>query len=152
DDDEEDEILMRVANRSDRDLCLESGVDIQSQSNPDMVRFMQLTGGYINHLRKNAKEIYSSIESSPEDLKKCTRLAKIIAHLRARPSKSQDENVTREFGARLTSQLVRLAKSLAAVLNRKTLDKEVMKRVRKVALDSCRGNTLRIVRYLHGEE
>jgi hypothetical protein len=69
--------------------------------------------------------------------------------MRARPSKTQDEGESREFAARLVSQHTRLAMHLAAVLNRKTVDAEVMKRTRKVALDTARGITLKIAKVLY---
>jgi hypothetical protein len=49
----------------------------------------------------------------------------------------------------LASQHVRLAKALAVVLNRTSLDEEVMGRVRLVALDTSRGRTFNIIRVLY---
>lgn len=149
DDDLEDEILWRVVNRADRSMAFESDGNIETQHDPDLVRAMQLTGGYVGWLRENARDLLATIDSSEEALKKCARLGKFVAFARARPSDSQDETAEREFASRLASQHVRLAKCLAAVLNRKSLDDEVMKRVTRVAMDTARGRTLEIIKYLY---
>jgi hypothetical protein len=71
-----------------------------------------------------------------------------VAHMRARPSKSQDEVTEREFSSRLVEQFARLTVCLAAVLNRPTADEEVMRRVRQCALDTASGRTMDVVRLL----
>ena len=150
DDDLEDEILWRVANRTDRGMCHESNGTLEGQHDPDMVQAMRLTGGYVGHLRDHGKAILSAVEAPESALRFCMRLGKFVAFTRARPSVKQDEQAEREFGARLVSQMVKLAKCLAAVLNRPTVDEEVMRRVRSVAFDSGRGKTFNIIRVLHG--
>ncbi len=72
--------------------------------------------------------------------------------MRARPSKKQEEAVQREMCYRLVIQMVRLAKCLAVVLNKDELDEEVMKRVRKVALDTSSGRTIKIATLLYDSE
>ena len=113
-----------------------------------------LTGGYVGWLRENAVKLLSKITTSDDVLHRCTRLGKFVAFMRARPSTRQDETAEREFAARLVSQHIRLAKCLAAVMNRPTVDEEVMKRVLKVCLDTSRGQTLDLVHALYesGEE
>src|SRR3990167_7120880 len=110
---------------------------------------MRLTGGYVSWLRKNAQRLLTATEISDEHKKDCAHYGKFVAYMRARPSTKQDESQEREASFRLASQLVRLAKCLAVVLNRKAADAEVMKRVRLVALDTARGQTLEIVRHLY---
>jgi hypothetical protein len=149
DPDLEDEILWRVANRVDRTLQLESTGDSITQHDPDMITAMQLTGGYVKYLRDNASELMASIQTPESALKRCINLGKFVAYMRARPSKLQDENVEREFAARLVSQQLRLAKFLAVVLNRKIVDDEVLRRTTAVALDTARGTTMQIAKYLH---
>lgn len=152
DDELEDDILWRVANRAERNLSLESDDSSpESQYDPDKLEAMCLTGGYIDYLRINATELLSAVYSSDEALRLCTRYAKFVAFMRARPSKSQEEVSEREMAARLTTQHIRLAKCLAVVLNRTELDNEVMRRVRKVALDTARGPVLDLTRYLFGK-
>lgn len=149
DDDLEDEILLRVANRTARGMAFESNGDLQTQYDPDLVQAMQLTGGYINHLRAVARDSLESIVASDSALRTCRQLGKFIAYMRARPSSKQEETAEREFAARLVSQIVRLAMCLAVVLGRKEIDKEVLRRVRLVALDTARGRTLEIIRHLY---
>lgn len=148
DDEEEDDILMRVANKADRTLSMESGEGGSSQYDPELAEAMQLTGGYINYLRDNAPGLLAKVQN-PEDMRyKITRLAKFVAFMRARPSKKQEENAEREFAARLVEQHIRLAKSLAVVLNRDAVDAYVLAKVHRVALDTARGQTLQIARQL----
>lgn len=148
DDDLEDEILWRVAHRAKRNMAIEATADMETQQDPDMTAAMQHTGGYVEYLRTNAADILSRIDMDDDALRLCTRLGKFVAHMRARPSNRQAETAEREFAARLVSQLTRLANCLAAVLNRRTVDDEVMRRVQQVALETSRGITLRICKWL----
>lgn len=144
----EDEILWRVANRTERGMSMEANGKMETQYSPEMVAAMRLTGGYVGHLRENARDLLAAV-SSPEDaLRACTKYGKFVAFLRARPSPKQDEAAEREIAARLVSQLVRLAKCLAVVLNRPSLDAEVMRRVRQTALDTARGRSMNIMKLL----
>lgn len=150
DDDLEDEILWRVVNRSERNLSLEADdKNPESQYDPEKLEAMCLTAGYIDYLRLNATELLSGVFSSEQAMRLCTRYGKFVAFMRARPSKKQDEQSEREMAARLVSQHHRLAKCLAVVLNRKELDEEVMRRTRKVALDTARGPVFNLTTYLY---
>jgi hypothetical protein len=149
DEDLEDEILTMVADRADRNLAIEADGKAESHQDPDMTKAMQLTGGYVEYLRRNANELLSTIEFSAEAKYLCTRLGKFVAFMRARPSSKQDETAEREFAARLVEQHIRLAKCLAAVLNRSEVDEEVLRRVRKIALDTARGQTMDIANTLY---
>ena len=150
DEDLEDEILWRVVNRADRGMAIESDGVMETQNDPDMVKAMQLTGGYVGYLRSNARDLLASVLMSDEAKVKCMRLGKFVAYMRARPSKKQEETQEREFASRLVSQFTRLAKCMAVVLNRRSTDEEVMRRVKAVALDTARGRTLELVRHLYG--
>lgn len=145
----EDEILLRVANRTERSLNFESNGQMTSQHDPDLVKAMQLTGGYVGWLRSNASRLLPKVKFSKEILQECINLGKFVAYMRARPSTRQEETAEREFAARLVSQLVRLAKCMTVVLNRDTPDEEVMRRVGHVAMDTARGRTLEIAKHLH---
>lgn len=149
DEDMEDEVLWRVANRADRNLSIAADSDISSHYEPDLAYAMQLTGGYVSYLRENTQDEMSSINNPDWAMRKCTRLGKFVAFMRARPSQRQEETAEREFAARLVSQLIRLAKCLAFVLNRNSVDVEVMQRVKRVALDTSRGQTLAIAVQLY---
>ena len=149
DEDLEDEINWRVINRADRNLALESNGKPENRQDPEMTTAMQLTGGYVNHLRLNAQDLLSQVDGSDEAKRTCINYGKFVAFMRARPSSSQDETAEREFSARLVEQHWRLAKCLAVVLNKKDVDKEVLKRTRRVALDTAKGQTLEIVRQIY---
>jgi hypothetical protein len=151
DDELEDEILWRVANRAERNMSIESNGKASSHYEPEMAAAMQLTGGYVAWLRENATDVMSTITMEDWAKRQCTRLGKFVAHMRARPSLKQEESAEREFAARLVSQLIRLAKCLALVLNRSTVDELVMARVRRVALDTSSGQTLAIASMLYSE-
>lgn len=146
DDEMEDEVLMRVAYKAERNMALEAGSSLESQNDPDYVKAMQATGGYVTYLRENAQRLLAGVEATDNAIHQCVYLGKFVAFARARPSTRQDESVEREFGSRLVSQLTRLAKCLAVVLNRPTIDEEVLRRTRKVALDTARGKTLDLIK------
>lgn len=114
------------------------------------------TGGYINRLRSKIAERIASLKVDRDALlSECALLAEFVADLRARPDPNAKRDVekeslaTKELPTRLVQQLVRLSCCLAVVLGRDSPDVEVMRRVRKVAEDSCQGRTLNVVRHLH---
>lgn len=145
----EDEVLWRVANRAQRNVSVEADGKPDTQYPEELVQAFQLTGGYVEYLRENAADLLSQIEPSKSALVRCTKLGKFVAFMRARPSRLQEEASEREFGTRLVEQHVRLANCLAVVLNKKTLDKGVMRRVTRVATDTARGCTLDIATHLY---
>ncbi len=152
DEDMEDEIGWRVANRAEREMSFRSDGKMETRDEPAMVEAKRLTGGYIGYLRRNSiegKKLLDQVRCSPEMLRKCQHLAKFVAFMRARPSMRQEEKSEREMSFRLISQLVRLAKFLAVVMNFKDLNEEVMRRVKRVALDTARGRTLVIAHHLY---
>jgi hypothetical protein len=149
DDDMEDEILERVVHRAARDVAIESNGEANKHYAPEMTNAMQLTGGYITWLRENAVEKLAKVEYSPTVRRQLTRFGKFAAHMRARPSLRQEEVAEREFATRLVSQLTRLSGCLALVLNKDSIDDEVMRRVRQVVLDTSRGRTLSIATHLY---
>lgn len=149
DDDLEDEILLRVANRTVRNMSTEVSDRVGSMEDPEMEAVMNLTGGYVEWLRKNAAIEMSSVETTDKALHFCTRLGKFVAFMRARPSSIQDEVAEREFAARLVTQHIRLATCLAVVMNKKSVDQDVLRRTQKVAFDTARGRTVELTRHLY---
>lgn len=149
DEDLEDEILWRVANRVQRNMGLESGKDGASQNDPDMTKAMQLTGGYVSYLRSVASQALTELVFPETLLKECIQLGKFVAYMRARPSLRQAETAEREFATRLVSQLIRLASCLSVVMNVEEVNLEVMRRTRQVALDTARGRVLEIVGHIY---
>lgn len=145
----EEDILWRVAHRTAKQVSQEYNGEATSQYSPELMEAMQLTGGYISWLRENVHRVGSNIEFSKKAKTDCIHIAKLVAYMRARPSKHQSEHAERELAARLVSQHIKLASCLALVLNRPSVDEEVKARVRKVGLDTSRGLTLDIARRLY---
>ena len=145
----EDDILLRVANKSASSVDIEVNETVRSQHSPELAEAMELTGGYAKWLRNNTSKMLPAIEFSDHAKHQCIQIGKLVAYMRARPSTRQKEKAERELAARLVSQHVRLAKCLALVLNRKAVDEPVMSRVRRVGLDTCRGTVLEITKALY---
>ncbi len=148
----EAEINRRVVDKVRRNLGAMANGHAESQNDPALVRAMRKTGGYVEHLRKNAEGLLRKVTITDRAGEQCERWGTFVAYVRARPSIKQDELVERELSARLVGQLCRLAGCLAAVLGKRETDAEVMARVRKVALDTAAGKALDIVRHLRRAE
>jgi len=145
----EEDIAWRAVNRQAKNVMYESNGDIDSHKDKELTKAMRLTGGYIDYLRDNHKSLARSVKPEESSLRACAKLGLFVSYLRARPSSRQDEKAERELCFRLSSQLTRLAMCLAVVLNKKTLDKEVMRRTARVGLDTARGRTMEVVRLLY---
>lgn len=145
----EREVMWRVVNQACEALDYESNGQAESRDSPEQTEAKQITGGYVSYLRENANKLLKEVHVSDDVKLKCMSFGLFVAHMRARPSKKQEEVAEREFGSRLVSQHMRLAKCLAVVLNRMTVDDEVMRRVQQVCLDTARGRTLEIGKRLY---
>lgn len=122
-----------------------------SIEDPKTRRAQALTGGYVDWLRANVEEKIAlvDIDNSAED--RCIDLAELSADMRARPNedrRKKEVHDSKEMPTRLARQNVRLALCLAVVLNKRSVDAEVLRIVRKVALDTAHGYSLDIVRWL----
>lgn len=142
DDEEEQDILQRVAYTALRSVRAESNGEVESQMDARLVEAYKLTAGYVAYLRSTVDKASNAIECSDEILQECIRLGRLVSYMRSRPDKKQEDGESEtevELPTRLTAQFIRLANCLAVVLNRKTVDDVVMERVRKVAKDTSRG-------------
>jgi hypothetical protein len=149
---EEDEELatsIRIGFRAAQEMSFLSDGTADSRDRPELVLAKRLTGGYVEYLCSNAQTLFDAVPDDDGAVVRCAKLGMFVSYMRARPSLKQEESVTRELSYRLASQHVRLAKALAVVLNRTSLDEEVMGRVRLVALDTSRGRTFNIIRVLY---
>lgn len=151
DNENEDAVLLQVAERAERNLATTVGADIESHHDTAMLTAMQKTGGYVCHLRTHASEILTKVHMTPNQRVMCAKYGKFVAFMRARPSTRQDESAEREFAARLTSQMVRITKCLAGVMGKSTVDDDVIKWTRKVAMDTARGIVYNLARELYAE-
>ena len=114
-----------------------------------------LTGGYVDWLRANIEDRLTTIEVPLSAEDQCIDLAELAADMRARPKRSrrrgedaQEVYDCKEMPTRLARQNIRLASCLAVVLGRPQVDRDVMRVVRKVALDTAHGVSLNIVQWL----
>lgn len=108
----------------------------------------QRTAGYAEYLRENADRLDDiRITTAQEDL--ILHMAIFIARMRARPSKSEEIEPEEELASRLMGQLGRITRCLTMVINRDSVDSEVLRRVRKLAIHSSRGIVLEMVRIIY---
>lgn len=150
--------IMRSAIRSERRACRETsngaagGIVDEKTS-----RAHSLTGGYVDWLRANVEESICAVEDNVtewvEDV--CMDLAELSADMRARPTpkykwkaETFDMEGHKELPSRLTKQNIRLALHLAVVLNKDRIDSEVLKIVRKVAIDTAFGHSMNIANWM----
>jgi ribosomal protein L37AE/L43A/energy-coupling factor transporter ATP-binding protein EcfA2 len=109
----------------------------------------QITLGYLMHLKENLGDL---IPEMPKSSKKTIKaLAQFLAFMRARVRRDKEELTHRqrvELGTRLTKQLMKLAVCVAIVLSKTAVDKEVLRIIRKITLDTGVGFPLEITRRL----
>lgn len=152
DDDDEDEILNRAAYAELESVKRSSNCAAGSIMDEALLNAYRLTGGYVDWLAENAEELIGGVAVDDAAFTKtCRAYARFTAALRARPSSDktkEEEHDTKELPTRLTRQYVRLASCLAPVLGYNRINTDVMRIVRKVAIDTARGRTLEIARAL----
>jgi len=146
DEDFEREVQRMVMKRLIRNRGMEANGKPETRHDPQLTRAMALCGGYVEYLRENATGLQEAVIMSEQCEEDIMDMALFVAFLRARPSLKQEEIVVREFSPRLTEQLGRLAICLAAVLNKREVDTEVMDLVRSVAIDTSCGITFDMAR------
>lgn len=152
--DNERRLILKSAAHSERKAMLETSNGTAGSIIEGKLRRAQaLTGGYVDWLRANVEDKLREVDSliSEEAEEACMDLAELSAELRARPNMDErkiESHDAKELPTRLTRQFIRLAAHLAVVLNKDTVDQEVLSMVRKVALDTSSGLTLRILAWL----
>jgi ribosomal protein L37AE/L43A len=151
-DENEKKAILRSALRSEKvAMCASSNGTAGSIVDPNTRYAHAVTGGYVNWLRAHVEEKLALVSISTDDEDRCIDLAELSADLRARPNEDKRKKEThdcKELPTRLARQYVRLANCLAVVLNKNSVDKEVMRIVRKVALDTSTGHSLNVVQWL----
>jgi hypothetical protein len=123
-----------------------SGVVSRSNMTPDKERATRMTGGLVEHVRKNHKSLTDGVQVTDEQMHRIYDYANYIASVRARRPKNQDEEIDAvEMPTRLSMQLVGLAVMASAVRGRKCVDIGSMALVRRVAIDTAKGRTQKII-------
>jgi hypothetical protein len=115
----------------------QANCEAQTQDTPERIRAQQLTGGFLEYLQTVVADRQKLLEDSEEFSDSCETLGDLIAHMRSKPH-DDDAPVEKELHFRLASQVAKLGVYLAIVLNRQ-LDGEVLRRLAKVAHDTCHG-------------
>lgn len=149
---EEKRAIMRSALKSERVAMLDQANGTAgSIVDPKMRLAHALTGGYVDWLRANVEERIAQVGVPESAEEYCIDLAELSADLRARPSEDKrhvEVHDTKELPTRLARQNIRLATCLAVVLNKREVDSGVLRILRKVALDTAAGHSLKIVSWL----
>ena len=144
--------ILRKALQSERVALLEStNGDAGSVVDPKTRLAQSLTGGYVDWLRAHVEEELAKVEVSESAGEYCIDLAELSADMRARPNEDKrklDSHDGKELPTRLARQNVRMASCLAVVLNKRSVDEDVLRIVRKVALDTAAGHSLNVVQWL----
>lgn len=149
-------ILRKVALRAIDSVMQSSNGTAGSILSKEMLFAYQMTGGYVDYLRENSDTLLQRVEIPDREMFawRCGQMADLVSHLRARPdmTKADEKHETKEMPTRLTEQFIRLACCLAVVLGRFRIDAEVMRRVRKVAMDTASGKTLDWLRQFRAKD
>lgn len=149
--------IARRALRAEREAMVETAnAEAGSIVDPLTRRAQALTGGYVDWLRANADDLLSRLDvpTFAEDV--CLDLAELSADLRARPHNYRTANMVsephdcKELPTRLARQNIRLASCISVSLNKFTIDTEVLRIVRKVAMDTAAGHSMKLVQWLCG--
>lgn len=111
----------------------------------------RLTAGFLDYLRENIVPLVRNLSIPLWYVPACEELGKIVAIMRTRTGKGEEDPTEPELHTRLGEQLSKLGLCLAVTLNR-PIDNEVMRRLATVALDTCYGNTYKVCTALANEQ
>lgn len=111
----------------------------------------QYTAGYLDYLRNNIIRLVGSLSIPTWYVPACEELGKLVAIMRTRSGKGEEDPTEPELHTRLGEQISKLGLCLAVVLNR-PIDNEVMRRLATVSLDTCYGNTYKVCYALAEEQ
>jgi hypothetical protein len=148
DEDLEREIAMRKSYQAKQHLSMSANGEPESRDDPQMLLTKQMTGGFVEYLRRNAQSLLNCVHMDDEAHERVVDMAMFVSYMRSRPSRKQEESVHRELCFRLVSQFTRLANCIAAIWSRGSVDKECLALAQSVAIDTARGRTLEIARAL----
>lgn len=119
---------------------------------PEKIHAYRMTAGFLDYLRDgmDSGEFTHGIEIPNWYDAECERLGKIVALMRTRSGKGDEDHTEPELHTRLTTQLNKLGICQAVVLGT-PIDKEVMRRIATVAYDTCYGKPFHILNLLSEE-
>ena len=116
----------------------------------------QVTYGYLLNLHQRIKagEIKMPHFGSAEVTKRLESMAVLLSYTRAKVEREREELAYRprtEIATRLVKQFVKLAVCLAIVMNKETIDKQVMNILAKVTIDTAYGFPFEIAHFLYNK-
>lgn len=155
--DTEKDIAYMVGLRSVREgRTLVDGV-AESLLTPEMIEARSRTGGFVEHIRQNAKQLVDAVEEDESKIRLISAWGEFTSFMRAKEPLDKGKGyreveAQRELCYRLVAQFCRLGLHVAAVMGKKSYDREVMAVVRKSVLDTCKGHTLNLVKELYSRE
>ena len=149
-------ILRKVGRTAWDAVCQESNCSPDSTTVPAMSRAKRLTGGYVDWFRAGATDKLMAVREGSDEgdvIEDCRRLADFAALMRSRPPDrttyhEPDYEPIKELPSRLQHQFVRMAACLAVVRNRPGVGDDVMRTIRRLALDTSKGRTLSLTGWL----
>lgn len=118
---------------------------------PEKLTAYRRTAGFIDYLRNETISLVSKLPIPGWYIPACEELGKLVAIMRTRSGKGEEEPTEPELHTRLGEQIGKLGLCLAVVLNR-PIDNEVIRRLATVALDTCYGNTFKVAQALTTEQ
>lgn len=147
--DAEKRINRAVRIQTFRDLGIEVDGKANEQRSQEQTVAFAMTGGYVKYIRENVQRLYANFKPQEKEGQLIEKLGYFVAHMRAKLGKGKDAPaVNREMSPRLVKQLSKLAGCAAMVMGHGDLSPEVMRIVKRVALDTSWGKCLDTVRYL----
>lgn len=118
---------------------------------PEKLQAYRLTAGFIEYLRDNIVTLVRKVQVPHWYVSACEELGKVVAIMRTRTGKGEEEATEPELHTRLSEQLSKLGICLSIVLDR-PIDEEIMRRLATIAQDTCYGNTFKLCNALLGKQ
>jgi hypothetical protein len=151
------DILIQTGNMAWNSCSIESNCNPESSVEPLKLNAQRLTAGYLDHLLSQPIPLIDAVkESSNRDrlVGECAILAEMTACLRCRPcpDPKRDIEPRKELPSRLQNQYIRLALCLACATQEKSVNRKVMRRVQKIAIDTAHGFSQKTAQVLYEEE
>jgi hypothetical protein len=148
---EERAIVLRAIANARQSVREHSNCSPDTQMSREMTLAYRLTGGFVDHLREHSTELIGKVDRDARVNERLADLAQFTSHLRGRPQvdkrrQSPDDDACRELPGRLGEQFGRVADCAAALLGKPCVDAEVMRLVKKIAIDTCDGKMLQLCR------
>lgn len=141
----ERDLLKIVAKLAVERTKSESQDELTTFDTAEKILALQKTAGFVTYLRESSPQKIDKVEVPTTVLNACINLAQLVAYMRARPDikHTEGDETEVELATRLTEQFIRLAMCLAIVMDR-PIDAEILRRLAKVAKDTCKGASLTI--------